>query len=48
MNSQDQIIPPIQKLLDEDSWLPQGVIRVVSAVHNEHAGVLGAAYLAAF
>ncbi len=47
MNSKDQIIPPIQKLLDQDSWLPQGVIRVVSAVHNEHAGILGAAYLAA-
>ena len=47
MKSADQIIPFVQRFLDDHLWQGPDVVKVVPATHTDFAGMLGMAYLAA-
>ncbi len=46
LKSKKLIIPFIQRKIDALAWIPAGSIKLLSAKHIQHAGILGMAYLA--
>lgn len=45
MKSKDEIIPVIEKMIDQHAWSPTGSIKIVAADQVEFAGILGVSYL---
>jgi len=45
MKSQDKILPYLQAMIDNYSWLPAGTIKVCAASQPDFAGILGMEYL---
>jgi glucokinase len=41
MQRKEDILPPIQKMVDEYAWLEPGTVQVVAAEQVEFAGLLG-------
>ena len=45
MKSKDFILPCIQKMVDEHTWLPAGTVEITAARNHEHSALLGMDYL---
>lgn len=45
MKSKDEIIPFIEKRINQRSWLPENTVEIRTANQTKYAGILGACYL---
>ena len=45
MESEAEILPIIQEMVDKHTWLPEGTVEVVAAQNKNHAALLGLSYL---